>query len=191
MVQAAERIYTADEYLALEVQAQARHEFVDGVMRPMTGGTPDHNAIVANLLVLLKAALRGQPYRTFVADQRLWIPARSLYTYPDVMVVPKPLQLQTGRTDTVMNPCLIAEVLSNATKDYDRGDKFLAYRTMPTFQEYVLIDQYRCYVEHYVKTSSHQWLLSEYRSADDSFACHSIEGNICVADLYEEVELEA
>jgi Uma2 family endonuclease len=191
MAQAAERIYTADEYLALEVQAQERHEFVDGVMRPMTGGTPDHNAIVGNLLVLLKAALRGQPYRTFVADQRLWIPARSLYTYPDVMVVPKPLQLQTGRTDTVMNPCLIAEVLSNSTKDYDRGDKFLAYRTMPTFQEYVLIDQYRCYVEHYVKTSSHQWLLSEYRSADDSFACHSFECNIYVADLYEEVELEA
>jgi Uma2 family endonuclease len=78
MVQAAERIYTADEYLALEVQAQERHEFVNGVMRPMTGGTPDHNAIVGNLLVLLKAALRGQPYRTFVADQRLWIPARSL-----------------------------------------------------------------------------------------------------------------
>lgn len=191
MVQAAERIYTADEYLALEVQAQERHEFVEGVIRSMTGGTPDHNAIAGNLLVLLKAALRGQPYRTFVADQRLWIPAHNLYTYPDVMVVPKPLQLQTGRTDTVMNPCLIAEVLSNSTKDYDRGDKFLAYRTMPTFQEYVLIDQYRCYVEHYVKTSSHQWLLSEYRSADDSFACHSIDCNICVADLYEEVELEA
>ncbi|WP_282560928.1 Uma2 family endonuclease [Trichothermofontia sichuanensis] len=95
-----------------------------------------HNDIASNLLVALKLALKGQPYRIFITDQRLWIPVANLYTYPDVIVVAKPLMLQTGRTDTVTNPVFIAEVLSKATQDYDRGEKFLAYRTLPSFQEY-------------------------------------------------------
>lgn len=189
MIQAATRTYTAQEYLALELNSEERHEFINGNIRPMTGGTPDHNEIAGNLLVALKSSLRGQPYRTFVADQRLWITARNLYTYPDVMVVSKPLQLQTGRTDTLTNPCLIAEVLSNSTKNYDRGDKFLAYRTIPTFQEYLLIDQYTVHVEHHVKTAPNQWLLSEYRSVDVTLSLQSLACQIKVADLYEGIDV--
>ncbi|NCJ05019.1 Uma2 family endonuclease [Synechococcales cyanobacterium C] len=189
MTQAAERTYTAEEYLELEINSATRHEFGDGDIRPMTGGTPDHNDIAGNLLVLLKSALRGKPYRTFVADQRLWIPTRNIYTYPDVMVVPKPIQLQAGRKDTVTNPCFIAEVLSTSTKDYDRGDKFLAYRTMPTFQEYLLIDQYTIHIEHHVKTSPHQWLLSEYHAQDATLSCKSFDCQIKLSDLYEEIDL--
>jgi len=107
------------------------------------------------------------------------------YAYPDVMVVAHPFELQTGRTDTVMNPCLIAEVLSTSTKAYDRGDRFLAYRTVPTFQEYLLVDQYRIYVEHHVKTSPNQWLMSEYRSADTDLNMNSVDCRIRIADLYE------
>jgi len=107
MIQTVERLHTAEEYLELEVNSQERHEFVDGDIRLMTGGTPNHNVIAGNLLVVLKLALRGKPYSTFVTDQRLWIPACNLYTYPDVMVIPQPLELQTGRTDTVTNPCFM------------------------------------------------------------------------------------
>lgn len=78
------------------------------------------------------------------------------------MVVPQPIELQTGRKDTVVNPCFIAEVLSKSTQNYDRSEKFIAYRSIPTFQEYLLIDQYRIHVEHHVKTAPHQWLFSEY-----------------------------
>jgi Uma2 family endonuclease len=191
MIQAAERTYTVEEYLELEINSEERHEFWDGDIRLMTGGTPDHNDIAGNLLVLLKSALRGKPFRTFVADQRLWIPARNIYTYPDVMVVPKPIQLQTGRTDTVTNPCFIAEVLSTSTKDYDRGDKFLAYRTIPTFQEYLLIDQYAIHVEHHVKTSPNQWLLSEYSSPDVTLSFSSFDCQVNIADLYEDISLES
>ncbi|MFE4108093.1 Uma2 family endonuclease [Almyronema epifaneia] len=191
MIQAAERTYTVEEYLELEVNSEDRHEFWDGDIRLMTGGTPDPNDIAGNLLVLLKSALRGKPFRTFVADQRLWIPARNIYTYPDVMVVPKPIQLQTGRMDTVTNPCFIAEVLSTSTKDYDRGDKFLAYRTIPTFQEYLLIDQYAIHVEHYVKTSPNQWLLSEYRSPDVALSFNSFDCPVDISDLYEDIDLNA
>lgn len=118
----------------------------------MTGGTPDHNELAINLATLLKSALRGKPYRIFGADQRLWIPDRNLYTYPDLMVVEKPLQLQTGRTDTVINPCFIAEVLTKSTQDHDHGEKFSAYRTVESCREYLLIDQHSIHVEYYVKT---------------------------------------
>ncbi len=163
MTQALEhRTYTREDYLEFEMASEERHEYVDGTIRLMTGGTPDHNELAINLATLLKSALRGKPYRIFGADQRLWIPERNFYTYPDLMVIEKPLQLQTGRTDTVTNPCFIAEVLSPSTQDYDHGEKFSAYRTVESFCEYLLIDQYSIHVEHYVKTAVNQWLLSEY-----------------------------
>lgn len=124
------RTYTPQEYLDFEVLSQERHEYIDGEIKLMTGGTPNHNDIAGNLYLLLKLALRQQPYRTFYVDQRLWIRSRNLYTYPDIMVLPSPIQLQEKRTDTVLNPYFIAEVLSRSTKDYDRSEKFLAYRTI-------------------------------------------------------------
>jgi Uma2 family endonuclease len=139
-------------------------------------------------VAILKAALRGKPYRVFILDQRLWIPEANLYTYPDVMVLPKPLELQAGRKDTVVNPGFIAEVLSKSTQNYDRGEKFVAYRTIPTFQEYLLIDQYRIHVEHHVKTSAHQWLFSEYDDPTVMLSLNTFECQFQIADLYENIE---
>ena len=183
-----QQIYSTEEYLNLELASETRSEYRNGDIIPMTGGTPDHNDIAGNLYVLLKLALRGKNYRTFYTDQRLWIPERNLYTYPDVMVVDKPLQLQIGRTDTVVNPCFIAEVLSKSTQDYDRGEKFVAYRTIESFKEYLLIDQYSIHVEHYVKTAAHQWLLSEYDDPNVTLTFSAFEFQIQVADLYETIE---
>jgi Uma2 family endonuclease len=104
------------------------------------------------------------------------------------MVTPKPLELQTGRTDTVVNPYFIAEVLSKSTQNYDRSEKFAAYRTLPNFKEYLLIDQYRIYVEHYVKTAVNQWLLTEYHDENMSLSFNSFEFQIQIADLYENIE---
>ena len=106
------------------------------------------------------------------------------------MVCPKPIQLQTGRQDTVTNPCLIAEVLSRSTQSYDRGDKFLAYRTIPDLQEYLLIDQYRIHVEHYVKTGGNQWLLSEYDDLSISLNLQSLGIELAIADIYEDIEFQ-
>lgn len=189
MIQTLEqRTYTHEEYLEFELASEERHEYVNGEIRLMTGGTPDHNEIAINLAALLKSALRGQPYRIFGADQRLWIPDRNLYTYPDVMVVEKPLQLQTGRTDTVTNPCFIAEVLSKSTQDYDHGEKFSAYRTIESFCEYLLIDQYKIHVEHYVKTATHQWLLSEYNDPSITLFLSTFEAQVAIIDLYENID---
>lgn len=180
--------YTADEYLELEIAAAQRSEYCDGKIIPMTGGTPNHNDIAGNLYILLKSALKGKNYRTFYADQRLWIPANNFYIYPDVMVLSKPLELQTGRKDTVINPCFIAEVLSKSTQNYDRSEKFVAYRTIPTFQEYLLIDQYRIHVEHYVKTTVNQWLFSEYDDPTITLLFSTIEVTMQIADLYEHID---
>jgi Uma2 family endonuclease len=180
--------YTAEEYLELEFASDIRNEFRDGEIIPMTGGLPNHNKISGNLYILLKSALKHQNYEIFLLDQRLWIPGAKLYTYPDVMVLPKPIELQTGRKDTVINPCFIAEVLSNSTQSYDRGDKFVAYRTMPTFQEYLLIDQSQVHVEHYLKTAANQWLFSEYDDLAVMVSLTTVGMQILIADLYEGID---
>ena len=191
MTQALEKkTYTPKEYLNWEILSEERHEYDDGEIRLMTGGTPNHNRICRNLLIALELAFKKQPYETFFTDQRLWISNRNLYTYPDIMVLKKPIQLQESRTDTVMNPCLIAEVLSKSTKDYDRSEKFVAYRTIETFQEYLLIDQYKIQVEHYVKTNAHQWLLSEYTDTEVTLTLSSVDVQFKIADLYENIEFQ-
>jgi len=188
--QTAKKTYTVEEYLELEVNAETRSEYRNGEIISMTGGTPNHNEIAVNLLAFLKPLLRGKPYRLFSADQRLWIPAFNQHTYPDVMVAAKPLEMQTGRKDTITNPCFIAEVLSRSTKNYDRSEKFAAYRTIDTFQEYLLIDQYRIHVEHHVKTAVNQWLFSEYDDPAVTLSLKLLDLQIQIADLYDNIDFE-
>jgi Uma2 family endonuclease len=176
--------YTPEQYLDLEVESDIRNEYRDGIIVPMTGGTPEHNKIASALNALLWFSVREQPYSVFVTDQRLWIPAVNLYTYPDVMVIADPVELKPGRKDTVTNPLLLAEILSESTKNYDRGEKFEAYRTIATFQEYLLIDQKRPYVEHSVKQAEDQWLMTEYRSLNDRIQLISVPAELNLKDLY-------
>ena len=150
------RYYSPAEYLELEVNSDIRHEYINGLIIPMTGGTPDHNQIAGNFYAVLNFALKRQPYQVFVTDQRLWIPNRRIHTYPDIIVVQTPLVFAEGRKDTITNPVMIAEVLSTSTKSYDKDEKFAAYRTIPSFQEYILIDQYTMQVEQYSKTDNNK-----------------------------------
>lgn len=180
--------YTAEEYLALEIESEVRSEFRNGEIVEMVGGTPEHNEILQMLVFLLTAAIRKQPYSIFVIDQRLWLPEANRCTYPDMMITPCPPMLQPGRKDTVMNPILIVETLSSSTEAYDRGDKFTYYRTIKTLQEYVLIDQYRPHVEHYVKQGDNEWLFKDYSGLESSFELASFEVEIALSDLYEAIE---
>ncbi|HEY9874445.1 MAG TPA: Uma2 family endonuclease, partial [Candidatus Obscuribacterales bacterium] len=112
------KVYTSEEYIDFEVNSEERHEYINGEIILMTGGTPNHNQIAGNFYAPLNFALKRQPYRVFVTDQRLWITRKRIYTYPDVMVVQGDLQLQEGRRDTITNPLMIAEVLSDSTRNY-------------------------------------------------------------------------
>lgn len=183
--------YTPEEYLELETNAEERHEYIDGEIVLMPGGMPNHNRITGNFYAALNFALKRQPYDVFITDQRLWIPRQRSYTYPDVMIIQGELQLQEGRKDTLTNPLMIAEVLSNSTKAYDKDEKFRAYRTIPSFQEYVLIDQYSLHIEQYYKTEPYKWIFSEYDGAEAILSLSSVPFEIALVDLYDKVAFEA
>lgn len=182
--------YPPQQYLEWEVNSPERHEYINGEIIPMAGETPNHNWIVGNLYISLKLGLQETNYDIFFSDQRVWIPEKNIYTYPDIFIVKGDLELQVGRNDTVMNPCFIAEVLSDSTQYYDKNDKFQAYRTMPTFQEYVLIEQSCQQVEHYQKVDTNQWLLTEYQGTNSILDL--VVGNMTIplADIYDKVTFE-
>jgi Uma2 family endonuclease len=179
--------HSPEVYLEMEEQSEERHEYRDGEIILMTGGTPSHNQIAGNIYATLNFAFRGKPYRAFVADQRIWMPEKRLYSYPDVMVIDGELQFQPGRKDTLMNPVLILEVLSKSTQAYDRGDKFAPYRTLPSFQEYLLVNQYKQSIEHYVKTSPKKWNFQEYDETDLVVPLRTIGLEITIGDIYDKV----
>jgi Uma2 family endonuclease len=184
------RHYTPEEYLALEEKAEYKNEYRDGEIVPMTGGTTNHNEIASNFCSNLKFALKGQKYRVFIGDVRLWIPRYRQYTYPDVMIIQgEPVYYGKGTT-TVTNPLLIVEVLSKSTQDYDRGEKFKYYRSIPEFQEYILIDQYSFYIEQFSKNTSGKWVLTEYQSEDAVLTLESINYQITFPDIYERVNFD-
>lgn len=181
------RYYSPQEYLELEVNSEIRHEYINGLIIPMTGGTPNHNQLALNFSGTLNYLLKRQPYQVFVTDQRLWIPSRKIHTYPDIMVVKTPLEYQEGRTDT-LNPVMIAEVLSKSTKGYDRDEKFAAYRTITTLQEYILIDQYTMHIEQYFKTDNNQWIFSEFTDGNINLNLASISCQMTLSDIYDKVD---
>lgn len=188
--QTEKRYYTPEEYLALEEVAEYKSEYHDGEIVPMTGGTTNHNEIAGNFYSHFKFAFRGQSYRIYMGDVRLWIPRYRRYTYPDVMVIEGTPVYEGAGTTTVTNPLLIVEVLSKSTTNYDHIDKFRYYRSIPEFREYVLIDQYSFYVEHFAKNSEGKWILTEYENEDDVLALNSIEFQLSLGDIYEEVDFE-
>ena len=189
------RRYTAAEYLAIEATAESRSEYRNGEIIPMTGGSIDHNRIVGNFFALLKIALRGKEFERlnfepFMRDLRLWIPQHRLYTYPDMMVIQGKPAFQDQRKDTITNPRLIVEVLSKSTQDYDRSSKFRYYRSIPSFQEYVLVNQYAIEIEHYTKLEDGAWRFRDNEATAAAIELDSIGVELAIADLYAGVELQ-
>ncbi|ACK66632.1 protein of unknown function DUF820 [Rippkaea orientalis PCC 8801] len=179
------KTYSFEEYLTLEEEASYKHEYQDGEIVEMTGGTTNHNKIALNFAAYLKFALKGQNYNLFISDVKLWIPHYRQATYPDVMVIEgEPIYYGDNKT-TVTNPSLIVEVLSKSTQNYDQGDKFLYYRSIPEFKEYILINQNRSYVMQYNKTHEGKWLLSEYQGDSLVLSLVSIDFSLSFAEIYE------
>ncbi|TAG96816.1 MAG: Uma2 family endonuclease [Oscillatoriales cyanobacterium] len=184
------RHYTPEEYLALEESAIDKSEYHDGEIIPMTGGTTNHNSIIINLIANLKFGLRGKDYKLFTSDVRLWIPLTRRYVYPDIMVIQGDPVYQGSNKTIVKNPLVIVEVLSNSTKDYDRGGKFLAYRSIPEFQEYILIEQYRYHIEQFAKNSNGKWVLTEYDLEESVLTLESVEFQMPLTEIYERINFD-
>ncbi len=184
------RLYTHAEYFALEDQAQVKSEYRRGEIIVMAGGSLNHNRIAGNVHTQLNLALAGKSCEVFIGDIRLWIERRDFYTYPDVLVLCGQPQFAAGRTDTVTNPIVLIEVLSESTAAYDRGDKFQAYWTLNSLAEYVLIDQYRVRVEYFQRISEKEWRLLVLTKEEDVLTLDSIEVAVPLEQIYRNVVWE-
>lgn len=190
ITQTEKQYYTTEEYLTLEEKATEKHEYRDGEIVLMTGGTTNHNQIAGNFYKRFPLKIQNQDYYTYINDVRLWIPQYRIFTYPDMMVIKgKPIYEGKG-TINVTNPLIIVEILSLSTRDYDRTDKFQYYRSIPTFQEYILIDQYRFYATQYFKQGDGKWIFNDYTGEEAILKLASDEFEISFQDLYERVDFE-
>lgn len=180
---------TPEEYLAIERKAECKSEYFAGEMFAMAGASERHASIVANVMYLLVGHLKGRPCKAYASDMRVRVSPTGLYTYPDVVVVCGQPQFADEQRDTLINPTLIVEVLSESTKDYDRGEKFEHYRMLASLNEYVLIAQDKHHVEHFVRQSDNRWLLSETNWLEDSLYLPSIDCNLALTEIYDKVDM--
>ena len=179
------------EYLRLEAQSPIRHEYVSGEMFAMTGGTLRHNAIAINLTAALRAHLRNTGCRPFMNDVRVRVAKHNAYYYPDVLVNwSKPGSNDDMRSTTIDDPRLIVEVLSDSTGATDKRETLLAYRTLPSLEEYVLISQDEARVEIHRRSEDIGWEKIEYTGIENvHFA--AVELTISMRDIYDGVPIES
>jgi Uma2 family endonuclease len=181
-------IYTPAEYLMLERAAQTKSEYLNGQIVAMTGASLAHNYITMNLGGLLWQQLRGRACSAWASDLRVRVSHTGLYTYPDVVAACPPFRFEDAEVDTLLNPVVIAEVLSPTTEAYDRGKKFAQYRQLDSLREYVLVAQDEARVERFVRQGD-LWVLSEVTGLDAMLTLDAIGCEVRLADIYERVEL--
>lgn len=177
------RWMTPEEYLAFERSSAEKHELAGGELFAMAGASREHNLVVANVVRELGNALRARPCDVYPSDMRIFIPATGRYTYPDASVVCGEPRFADDHRDTLLNPKVLVEVLSDATEAYDRGDKFAQYRTIDSLCDYVLLSQKRALVEHYRRQPDGTWVLREARPGA-RLALDSVGCELSVDELY-------
>ena len=181
---------SAAEYLKIERAAELRHEFFNGEMFAMSGGSAKHSLIKMNVGAELRTQLKGQPCTAFDSDLRIQIPPTGLYTYPDVSVVCGELEFDDDQHDTVLNPALLVEVLSDSTEAYDRGKKFEHYRRIASLREYVLISQKSPTIERYLRNADDTWTLTAVIGVDASIHLSAIDATLSLAEVYDRVTFD-
>jgi Uma2 family endonuclease len=181
------RRFTPEEYFAWEEQQLERHEYMDGEVYAMSGGTINHGDIAGNFLALLKAHLRGRGCKTLNSDCRVQIVGSAKFVYPDISVTCEDRDKNT--TQYITYPCLIIEVLSPTTEAYDRGNKFRLYRNNPSLQEYVLVSAEAIEIELFRKTNTNDWRIINYQ-AGDVVELQSINLSIPIEQIYEDITFE-
>ena len=179
---------TEEKYLAIERQAEEKSEYLGGEMFAMAGANREHNLIVTNLVINLGWQLKNGPCRVYSNDMRLKVRQSGLYTYPDVMVVCEEEHFLDGHRDTLLNPLLIIEVLSESTEVYDRGKKFGLYRALDALAEYLLVTQTPPRIEQYVRQEDGRWLFSAAEGIGSDIILPSIGVTLGLSDVYDKVE---
>lgn len=182
--------FTLDEYRAMEETAEERHEYCNGEIITISGGSEVHSAIACNLLIYLGFLLRDTDFRLYNSDLRVWIPEYQRGTYTDLMVVNGEPEFNADRTDEILNPLLIVEVLSPSTEAYDRVEKFRKYRSLPSFCEYLLVSQTEPYIEQYYncdRPSGDRWQWQVYDGIDRAIVLHSLNIELPMSEVYRRI----
>jgi Uma2 family endonuclease len=179
--------YSPEEYLALERSAEYRSEYLAGQIFAMAGASEDHNTIAANILWNLRNQFQGRPCRVYMSDMRVRVTPNGLYTYPDIAVVCGPRDFADEHRDTLLNPAVIFEVLCPSTEAYDRGEKFAQYWRVESLVDYVLVAQDHVRVEHFTRQGD-GWFLSAVSSFDEILRLESVDAELPVSAIYENVE---
>jgi Uma2 family endonuclease len=188
MTPQAEPGYAFDDYLTIERStSDSKHEFIAGHVYAMTGASFQHNLIVANLVAELRLQFKQRPCAVLSNDMRVRIEQADAVTYPDIVALCEQASFYSQRSDVLLNPALLVEVLSPSTEAYDRGGKFALYRQIPSLREYVLIAQDRYSVEVFTRQDDGRWLLSVLNEPDVLVAFESIGCQIPLAEIYDKV----
>lgn len=184
---AAKKRYTLLEYLNLEPTLEGKFEFRNGEIVAMTGGTLNHSRIISKINRLLGNLLDGSQCENLI-DLKVFIEAYNHGVFSDAMVICDEPEMYKNRNDIIVNPSLVVEVLSKSTESYDRGEKFLKYRSLPSFKEYVLISADKYLVESFYRESSSLWQMRTAIGLEAEIHLFSINKTIALKDIYENVK---
>jgi Uma2 family endonuclease len=183
-------MYSEEEYLRLENDALEKSEYFQGQIIKMAGAAPNHNRVKDNVIGEIYPVLKkNKSCKSSSSDQRIHIPANSLYTYPDIIIVCGPNKFSKLDRITIVNPSVIIEILSPSTTDYDRGQKFKLYRDIETLLEYVTIDSRKADAQVFRRMPNNQWILADDAfSLTETITIHTIGATLQMADLYDGTE---
>jgi len=188
MQQPALKYITPEEYLAMEDTAESKHEYYHGEIFAIAGASQNHNRLTLDLGTDANLALKGSKCEVYMNDMKVWSKAKIFFAYPDLTIVCGKAEFYEDRDDILANPLVIFEVLSKSTKSYDRAEKFDFYRSIPTFQEYILIDQHRIHVEQRYMETRNKWILLEYNQITDVIKLAKVDIQIPLQEIYRRVE---
>jgi Uma2 family endonuclease len=181
--------YTIEQYIELEKSSEERYEYFDGEVFAMAGDSLEHAIIATNMAGSLNNKLGGKNCRAINSDVRVKVPTDPPYRYPDVTVVcGEPVTEKYLGQVMLVNPLLLVEVLSPTTKDYDTDGKFLAYQSIASFQEYLLVAQECPHVTRYVRQADNQWLRSDFIGLESVVELVSLSVALPLGDIYQAVQ---
>lgn len=184
MVSNPKTFLTEEEYLAFERQSEIKHEYLDGEIFAMTGVRRAHARIVTNLATALDNQLRDGTCNVYSGDLRVNVPATGLYAYPDIAVTCGEEKFLDDEFDTLLNPILLIEVLSNSTEAYDRGRKFVNYQGISTLREYLLVAQHSRLIEHFVRQEDSSWNYTKIHEVGSQIELPTIRCELRLNDVY-------
>lgn len=181
--------FSVEEYLEFENESEQKHEYYRGEIFAMAGAGARHNVISINLIIALGNRLKGSPCKPYGSDMRIHIPENTLFTYPDISIICRDIVTSDEHENSAPQPLVIFEILSEFTRNYDRGGKFKLYRDIPALKEYILVDSEMIGIEAFRINRNNYWELEEYKQLTNTVSIPILNIAIPMEEIYERTKL--